>query len=134
MPIKPDRPSGRVTKLLHHVKKMKVGALLSCSKHGQRELHLINRGNCYFSQSTALALMELEGFAFKVVYLLWLLILGFLNHLWREGTVRGTLSLMVIFSFSSVGTALANRQYLDHFTQHGFNSSSAVPLGAHRAY
>lgn len=109
-----------------------VGTLCSCSKHGQRELHLTNKGNCCFSQSIAFALMELEGFAFKAVYLLWLLILGFFYCLWREGTVRGrhshSLSLMV--TFPSVRAALANRQYFDYFTQHDFNSSLAVPLGA----
>lgn len=109
---------------------MKVGALCSCSKHGQRELHLTNKGNCCFSQSTAFALMELEGLAFKTVYLLWLLILGFFFIAYGEkAQSRGTSSLMIMFSFSSVRAALTNGQYLDHFTQHGFNSS-AVPLVA----
>lgn len=35
--------------------------------------------------------------------------------------------------FFLIRAALANRQYLDHFTQHGFNSS-AVPLGPFWAY
>lgn len=32
-------------------------------------------------------------------------------------------------AFSSFRAALTNRQYSDHFMQHGFSSSSAVPLG-----
>lgn len=100
MPIKPDRPSGWTGLELPNSptiwKKMKVGALCSCSKHGQKELSLTSKGNCCFSQSTAFMLMDLEGFAFKVVYVLWPLILGFFYCLWREGTVRGTLNLMVM--------------------------------------
>lgn len=124
----------RATKLPHHVeeneKLEKVGALCSC-KHGQRELGLTNKGSCCFSQSTAFMLMELEGFPFKVIYLLWPLILGFFYCLWREGTVRGTLSLMVmLFLQLEQPLPIGNIQ----ITQHGFNSSSAVPLGVLWAY
>lgn len=44
---------------------------------GERDLHLTNEGNSFFSQSTALASMELEGFDFKATCSLWLLIWGF---------------------------------------------------------
>lgn len=122
----------RATKLPHH-KEENVGTLCSCSKHGQRERHLTNKDNCCFSQSTAFALIELEGFAF-IVYLLWLLILGFFYCLWREGTVRGrhshSLNSMVTFPLSSVRAALANRQYFDHtaWLQFFFSSSSGGTL------
>jgi len=33
-----------------------------------------------------------------------------------------------MFSFSSGIAALANRQYRDRFSQHGFDSASAIPL------
>lgn len=58
-------------------KKIQVRALGSDNKQGESELHLTNEGNCFFSQSTAFASMELEGFAFKAACSLWLLILGF---------------------------------------------------------
>lgn len=123
--------SFRATKLLHHVEENESWSTLQLQQTWQRELHLTNKGKHCFSHPIAFALMELEGFAFKVSCVFWAFLLPMeRKHSQRSFEPYGS----VVCFFFSVRAALTNRQYFDHFTQHSFNSSWAVPLGALWAY
>lgn len=116
----------RATKLPHHMEE-NVGTLCSCSKHGQRERHLTNKDNVAFPSQ-----LHLPWWSLRVCFYSLLVMAAYFGIflLPMERRHSHSLNPMVTFPLSSVRAALANRQYFDHFTQHGFNSSSAVPLGA----
>lgn len=130
MPIKPDRPSGWTGLELPNsptIWKKMLEHFVAAVNMGRENVTWQIRITLLFPVN-CICLDGAWGFCFYSLLVMAAYFGIFLLPMERRHS--HSLNPMVTFPLSSVRAALANRQYFDHFTQHGFNSSSAVPLGA----